>query len=103
MWGRGVDVCGYFGVGVRGTHPLEFFSEKIAIFGSFMDISSLNDHKNFGDRYPHPQGAMSPLKFFLAVIYRMTNFTQSTKFVAGLGFFRSISPLTLAVSHINTP
>ena len=72
------------GVGVRGTHPLEIFMAKIAIFECFIDISSLNDDKNFGCQYPHPQGAMSPLKFFLTIIYRMTNLTQSTKFGAGL-------------------
>ena len=65
MWGRGVDVCFYFGVGVRVPTPLEIFSAKIAIFESFIDNSSLNDHTNFGGQYPHPQGAMSPLKLFV--------------------------------------
>ena len=76
------------GVGVRGTHPLEIFSAKIAIFESFIDISSLNDHKNFGGQYRHPQGAQSPLKFFFAILYRMTNLTWSTKFGAGPSFFQ---------------
>ena len=53
------------GVRVRGTHPLEFFGAKVAIFESFIDISSLNGHKNFGGQYPHPLGATSTLKFFL--------------------------------------
>ena len=87
MWGQGVDVCGYFGGRVGGTHPQEIFLAKIAIFECFIDISRLNDHKNFGGRYPDPQGAMSPLNFFLAIGFGVTISTRSTKVGVGLGIF----------------
>ena len=64
MWVWGVDACGYIGGRDGGTHPLEIFWAEIANFECFIDISRLNEHKNFRGLCPHPQGATSPLKFF---------------------------------------
>ena len=59
----------------------------MAIFECFIDISRLYNHKNLGGGYPDPQGATSPLKFFLAIGFGVTIFTWSTNFGAGLGIF----------------
>jgi len=87
MWGREVDVCGYFGGRGGGYPPPRNFLAKIANFECFINISRLNDHKNFGGGYPDPQGATSPLKFFLAIGFGVTILTWSTNFGAGLGIF----------------
>ena len=64
MWGRGVDVCDYFGGRGGGNPSPKNFWGKNYNFTEFYRNFDLKRQKNLGGRYPYPLGAMSPLKLF---------------------------------------
>ena len=55
MWGRGVDVCGYFAGRGGGNPTPKFFQQKMP-FLSFITIYSSNDRKTLGIDTRTPRG-----------------------------------------------